>query len=233
MTRHVRITNRLLAALPRKDRQRVTVGCEQVELTYADVLCEPGARIQHAYFPADSFISLAAPVDGRASLEVGLIGNEGMLGIPLILGIRVSPYRALVRGSGTALRMTVASFHRELGASLALRRGLNRYLYALMAQFAQTAACTGFHVLESRLARWLLMTHDRAHGNSFHLTHDFLAEMLGVRRVGVTKAAGALQRAKLIGYRRGQITVLDRPGLEATSCDCYRTMKETYDRILR
>jgi hypothetical protein len=152
MTPRVPVTNQLLAALPRKDRQRLAAGCEQVELTFADVLCEPGTRIRHVYFPANSFISLAASVDGRASLEVGLIGNEGMLGIPLILGIGVSAQRALVRGSGSALRMTAASFHRELAASFALRRGLNRYLYALMAQFAQTAACTGFHVLEARLA---------------------------------------------------------------------------------
>jgi Crp-like helix-turn-helix domain len=226
------VTNRLLGALPFKDCQRVIAGCEQVELAFADVLGEPGERIRHVYFPADSFISLAAPVDSRASLEVGLIGNEGMLGIPLVLGISVSPQRALVRGSGGALRMTTASFQRELGASLALKRGLNRYLYALMAQFSQTAACTRFHLLDARLARWLLMTHDRAHSDKFHLTHDFLADMLGVRRVGVTKAAGFLQRQKLISYRRGHITILDRGGLEAVSCGCYRSMKQIYDRIL-
>lgn len=231
LSKRALVSNRLLGALPRRDCERLTAGCERVELAFADVLSEPGERIRHVYFPAESFISLAAPVDSRASLEVGLIGNEGMLGIPLILGIGVSPQRALVRGSGGALRMTAASFHRELGASLALQRGLNRYLYALMAQFSQTAACTSFHLLDARLARWLLMTHDRAHSDKFHLTHDFLADMLGVRRVGVTKAAGLLQRQGLISYRRGQITILNRGGLEAVSCGCYGSMKETYDQI--
>ena len=232
-TQRAQVSNRLLAALPRRDRQRLTAGCDKIELAFGKVLSEPGGRIQHVYFPAESFISLAAPVDGRETLEVGLIGNEGMLGIPLILGIGISPQRALVRGAGAALRMTTASFKRELGASVALRRGLNRYLYALMAQFAQTAACTRFHVLNARLARWLLMTHDRAHSDHFHLTHDFLADMLGVRRVGVTKAAGVLQRNRLISYKRGQITIRDRDGLEAASCGCYRSMRQTYDSILR
>jgi CRP-like cAMP-binding protein len=227
------VSNRLLAELPSEDRERVVAGAERVHLTFADVLCEPGDRIEHVYFPANSFISLAAPVDSRASLEVGLIGNEGMLGIPLLLGINVSPQRALVRGSGPALRMTAASFHRELDASQALRQGLNRYLYALMAQFAQTAACTSFHVLDARLARWLLMTRDRAHSNVFRLTHDFLADMLGVRRVGVTRSAGMLQRRSLISYKRGHITIIDRIGLEAVSCGCYRAMKQTYTRMVR
>jgi CRP-like cAMP-binding protein len=229
----LRVANRLLAALPRKEYLRLLASCKEVELTFADILCEPGDRIRHVYFPAEGFVSLAAPVNGHGSMEVGLIGNEGMLGIPLILGIDVSPLRALVRGSGAALRVDARSFRRELGQSPALQRGLNRYLYALMAQFAQTVACTRFHVLDARLARWLLMTQDRAHSDVFHLTHEFLADMLGVRRVGVTKAAGVLQRSKLIAYRRGHITILDRRGLESVSCECYRTMKDTYDDMLR
>lgn len=226
-------SNRLLAGLPRKDRERFVAGSEVVSLASGEVLCEPGRRIRHVYFPTDSFLSLAAPVDSRASLEVGLIGNEGMLGIPLVLGIDVSAQRGLVRGAGSALRMAAVAFHRELELSEALRGGINRYLYALMAQFAQTAACTRYHLLEARLARWLLMTADRAHSARFPLTHDFLADMLGVRRVGVTKAAGELRRKGLISYRRGQIAILDRQALKSASCGCYQAMKRTYDRFLR
>ena len=172
------------------------------------------------------------PVDDSATLEVGLIGNEGMFGIPLVLGVDVSPMRAVVLGAGSALRMDAALFRRELARSDALLRAIDRYVVVQLSQLAQAAACTRFHVVEERLARWLLMTQDRAHANTFHVTQELLASMLGVRRVGVTKAASSLQKRSLIHYSRGDITVLDRRGLRAASCGCYDADQESYDRIL-
>ncbi|WP_445370813.1 Crp/Fnr family transcriptional regulator [Methylomonas sp. HW2-6] len=226
------VANRLLAALPDNDRQHLLEHCEPVELAFCQVLYLTGARIPHVYFPTSSFISLVTPTDGDTGLEVGLIGNEGMLGITLILGVDIAPFQALVQGAGSALRIGTPLFMRELARSGALQTGLKRYLYVSMSQLAQTAACNRYHQVEPRLARWLLMTHDRAHADTFHVTHIFLAYILGVRRVGITKAALSLQEQKLIRYRRGDITILDRRGLEAAACGCYKTERETYERIL-
>ena len=226
-------TNRLLAALPDKTSAQMLANCESVDLVFADVLCLPGDRIQHVYFPTESFISLVAPVDGYAGLEVGMVGSEGMFGVSLMLGVDVSPLHALVQGAGQALRMNATRFRRQLASSRALRQGLNRYTYVLISQLAQTAACTRFHVVEARLARWLSMTRDRAGSDEFYLTQEFLSHMLGVRRVGVTKAASSLQKHKLISYSRGVISILDRNGLEAAACGCYLADKKTYDKIMR
>jgi len=226
--------NRLLAALPRKERQRFEAHCEVVELAFAEILAEPGERLRHVYFPTDSLISLIAPVDGSAAgLEVGLVGDEGMFGIFLTLGVDISPQRGLVQGAGRALRMDAVAFRRELEDSPALQSLLKRYLYVVLGQLAQTAACVRFHVVEARLARWLLMMQDRAHSHELHITHVFLASMLGVRRVGVTKAATALQDRQLISYRRGKLTILDRAGLEAASCGCYAADQALYGRTLQ
>jgi CRP-like cAMP-binding protein len=224
--------NHLLEALPSIDRRRILAECETVEQVFAEELYTPGERLSHVYFPITSFISMIMPIDATASLEVGLIGNEGMFGIPLALGVDVSPVRAVVQGAGSALRMHAVPFSRELKRSPSLQREIDRYVYVHISQLAQTAACTRFHVVEARLARWLLMTQDRAHADTFHITQEFLAFMLGVRRVGVTRAASSLQKRSLIHYSRGNITVLDRRGLRAASCGCYKADRDSYDRIL-
>jgi CRP-like cAMP-binding protein len=229
VVRRASIENSLLAAVPRREYRRLLAELEPVTLTFGEVLYEPGETIRHVYFPGTSLVSLLTLADGHLALEVGLIGRDGMVGIPLVLGHTVSSVRALVQGTGTAMRMASALFSKEFGLSLPLQRELYRYTHTLMAQISQTAACNRFHVVEMRLARWLLMTHDRVKSNKFRMTHEFLAHMLGVRRVGVTKAAQTLQKRKLISYCRGDITVLDRRGLEASACECYEVVKDMHD----
>lgn len=226
------IENHLIATLPRADRLRLLARCEQVPLVLAEVMFEPGQTTRHVWFPIDGFVSLITLIDGSPGLEVGMVGREGLLGAHLALGVTKAPLRALVQGPGTAWRIGAAAFRAELARSKPLQRGLNRYLYVLMAQLAAATACLRFHQISPRLARWLLMSQDRAHADHFRVTHEFLAYMLGVRRVGVTAAAGALQRSGLIEYRRGELTVLDRTGLEAAACGCYAADRRSYAEVL-
>jgi CRP-like cAMP-binding protein len=225
-----KVANSLLAALPGKNYRRLRSGLEEVELGFGDVLYEAGQEIRHVYFPGNSLVSLLTVVDHHMALEVGMVGFEGMVGVPLALGAQVSPVRALVQGAGTAMRMESARFRREIRRSPQLQQGVHRYANALMAQVSQTAACNRFHVITARLARWLLMTRDRVGSGEFRLTHEFLAHMLGVRRVGVTQAARALQGRKLIDYNRGHIRILDDKGLEAAACECYALVNGTNSR---
>ncbi|MGB5131897.1 MAG: helix-turn-helix domain-containing protein [Steroidobacteraceae bacterium] len=217
--------NRLLAALPTQVYERLLNSLEPVTLTYGEVLHEQGERMQQVYFPSDCLVSLLTVVEGHRALEVGLVGREGMIGSRLALGITTSPVRALVQGTGTAVRLSAARFLNLFRQNPALQRTILRFADGLMTQVSQTAACNCFHVLEQRLARWLLMTRERMPTDEFRLTQSFLADMLGVRRVGVTTAAGALQRRKLIRYRRGNIKILDRRGLEAAACSCYQRIR--------
>ena len=219
------VANRLLAALPKKEYQRLLPELEQVTLPFAEVLYEPSDRIRHVYFPNDSIVSLLAEVAERSTLEVGIVGSEGMAGISVFLGVATSRYRALVQGAGTAMRMKAAALRAESDRVGSLHRLLRRYAHSLLTQVSQSAACNRFHTVDARLARWLLMTRDRLRSDEFRLTQEFMSNMLGVRREGVTRAASALQRQKLISYSRGRITVLDRDGLEAVSCKCYKIIK--------
>jgi CRP-like cAMP-binding protein len=226
-------SNELIASLPAADRDLVLGSCETTELEFGATVCKPGDRITHVYFPTTGYISLITPAGAAESLEVGMVGTEGLFGITLILDVNTSPLLGLVQGGGAALRMTARRFTRAAADSRVFRRTINRYLYVLTTQLAQTAACNRFHHLDARMARWLLMTSDRTTGNTFHLTHSFLAYMLGVRRAGVTESAGRLQARRLISYARGLVTVTDRPGLEAMSCDCYAALNRTYNKFMR
>ena len=221
--------NSLLAALPRKEFELLEAFLEPVKLTFGEVVYRPGEPIQHVYFPTDSLVSLLTLAEGHQALEVGLVGREGMLGIPLALGVSDSPVRALIQGTGMALRMTAAHFRNELQLNVLLQREVFRYTYELMVQMTQTAACSRFHRVEARLARWLLMTRDRVRSNDIHLTQELLANMLGVRRVGVTKAAGDLRQRSLISYNRGHINILDSEGLEEAACQCYQIVKDMHE----
>jgi CRP-like cAMP-binding protein/PAS domain-containing protein len=227
------IANRVLAAMPLEEYRCLSDGLEPVFLNFGDVLYEPGDPIRYVYFPGDSLVSLLTQVEERMTLEVGLIGSEGMVGISLALGVSSSPMRALVQGTGAAMRMEAGRFQLELKQSPSLQRELYRYSHLLMAQFTQTAACNRFHGVEARLARWLSMTRDRVSSDRFHLTHDFMADMLGVRRVGITNAATTLRERRLIEYNRGDITILDRKGLNAAACVCYRVVKNLFDGLRR
>lgn len=222
------IRNRLLAALPGQDYQRLARHLEPVSLTPRQVLYEPGDPISHVYFPESGVISLLTVIGPNKAAEVAVVGYEGVVGESTTLGIHVSHLRALVQAEGTALRIESSRLRKELGTNSHWFRELFRFTNALMSQAAQTAACNQFHTVDARLARWLLATRDRVKSRNFRLTHEFLSVMLGVRRVGVTGAAIKLQKLKLITYSRGNIEIIDPVRLEAAACSCYGVVKEIY-----
>lgn len=224
--------NRLIDALSRATRARVLRACKTVDLELGKVLYQPGKRLHHAWFPLNGFISLLTPTEHRSELQLTVVGKEGMLGIEPVLGIPESQQRALVLDAGSALRIDVSALRRELRRGAALQRLLNRYIHVLVTHLAQNASCITSHKIEQRLACWLLMSHDRASAETIDITQASLAGMLGVRRVGVTQAAGALQQRGLIRYSRGRLSVTDRPGLEHVACGCYRADCDSHQRWL-
>jgi CRP-like cAMP-binding protein len=225
--------NQLIELLPSVARRRLVGIAERVQLVQSAVLGAAGEPTPYVYFPINGFISLVTSIDGKPVLEVGMVGREGMCGAHVALRVPTQPLHALVQGEGTAWRMPINAFRKELDRCAALQLILDRYLYVLMNQLASAAACTRFHQIDARLSRWLLMMQDRAHADTFGVTQEFLSFMLGVRRVGVSAAAAALQSKGLIEYSRGRLAVLDRRRLEAVSCSCYADDRRTYARFMR
>jgi CRP-like cAMP-binding protein len=227
------VENELIARLPQKSRVSLTALCRPVELAMAEVLCKGGQPIRYVYFPIGGFISAITLLDDIPVLEVGMVGHEGMFGAQVVLGATTEPLHALVQGAGSAWRIGRSSFQQALMQDSALRDSVSRYLLVTTTQLARSAACLRFHQIGPRLARWLLMTRDRASSDNFQVTHEFLAFMLGVRRVGITTAAIELQRRGLIEYRRGDITILKRSALEKAACGCYAADLKTYATLLQ
>jgi CRP-like cAMP-binding protein len=220
------IYNRLLAALPAGEYRRLLPELEQIALTYGERIYEQGATIEYVYFPNSGIISLLAAAEEEATLEVGIVGREGIVGVAVFLGVETSNNNAIVQGQGFAMRMKATAFLTECRQSGMLPRLLRRFTQSLLAQISQSAVCYRYHPAEDRLARWLLMTSDRMDTNEFHLTQDFLSNMLGVRREAVNKSAVILQQQQLISYSRGNILITNRPELELKACRCYAFIKD-------
>lgn len=224
--------NRILASLPPQEWARLRQTLERVPLSLRQVIFEPGQPIPHVYFPEDGVISILGLMDDGSGVETATVGNEGMAGVPVFLGAMQMAAQAFVQVAGSAWRMPSAALRDEVRRGTELAAALGRYTQALFTLVAQSSACNRKHGVEQRCARWLLMTHDRVQGDTFGLTQLFLSQMLGVRRATVSEAAGALQQAGLIEYTRGRISVLDRAGLEAAACACYRVIHAEFARMV-
>jgi CRP-like cAMP-binding protein len=226
------VTNTLIDTLPRTARNRLLSICESVDLISGNVVSGSDSPARHVYFPTGSIISLMTSSKDSPVLEVGMVGSEGMLGLQVVLAVGSVPLQASVRAPGTAWRVATEPFNRELGGSRALQQSLNSYLQVTLLQFTSEARCVRFHQINQRLARWLLMTHDRTHADSFSVTQALIAHLMGVRRVGVAKAAATFQRSGMIRYVRGVLTIVDRQALESESCGCYETAQKNYARFM-
>ena len=224
--------NRILNALSPAEYARLAPHLEPVSLSGGEVLYRPDEATTHVYFPNRGTVSVVSVFEDGGSVEVGIVGNEGLFGVSVLLGSVTSPLEALVQLPGDALRIRADLLKQEFKKCSALLDLILRYTQAFIIQIAQAAACNRAHQVEGRLARWLLMCQDRARADKLELTHEFIAAMLGIRRAGVTEAAGALQRAGIIKYHRGHITIIDRKGLEAASCECYRVVQQEFARLL-
>jgi CRP-like cAMP-binding protein len=231
-TEHSPRQNHLLDALPPGDFERLAPQLESVSMKLGVVLYEPGTRMRHVYFPTTSIVSLMYVMENGASAEIAIVGNEGVLGISLFMGGDTTPSRAVVQSAGYAFRLKAQLLKDEFARFGPMLRLLLRYTQALITQMSQTAVCNRHHSVDQQLCRWLLLSLDRLASNELVMTQELIANMLGVRREGVTEAAGELQKAGLIRYRRGRIRVLDRRGLEARSCECYQVVKTEFDRLL-
>lgn len=224
--------NRLLAALPAADLARISPFLEAAPMALGQVLYEPDVPMRHVYFPTTAIVSLLYVMEDGASAEIAVVGHEGIVGVSLFMGGESTPSRAVVQSAGEAWRLKGQELKAEFERGSEMQHLLLRYTQALLTQMAQTAVCNRHHSLDQQLCRWLLLSLDRLPADELVMTQELIANMLGVRREGVTEAAGKLQRAGLIEYRRGHITVLDRPGLEARTCECYAVVKKEYDRLL-
>jgi len=224
--------NHLLAALPQGDFERLSPHLELVPMPLGEALYESGGRLQHVYFPTTSIVSLLYVMEDGASAEIAVVGNEGILGISLFMGGETTPSRAVVQSAGYGYRLKAQLLKQEFNRAGPVMHLLLRYTQALITQMAQTAVCNRHHSVEQQLCRWLLLSLDRLSTDELSMTQELIANMLGVRREGVTEAAGKLQRAGLIKYSRGRITVTNRPGLEKEACECYAVVKKEFDRLL-